>query len=95
MQIGPLLVLLPAAIYMFATADTLPAILFAVWAVLVGISDNVLKPFLLGRGVDAPMVVVLLGSLGGFITSGVVGLFVGAVIITLGYRLFYSWLERE
>jgi predicted PurR-regulated permease PerM len=92
-QIGGLPVLLPAAIYMFATADTLSAVLFAIWAVLVGLSDNILKPLLLGRGTEAPMLVVLVGSIGGLIASGVVGLFVGAVIFTLGYKLFLVWLE--
>jgi predicted PurR-regulated permease PerM len=92
-QIGSLPVLLPAVIYMFVTADTLPAVLFTVWAVLVGLSDNILKPILLGRGVEAPMLVVLLGAIGGLIASGVVGLFVGAVIFTLGYKLFLVWLE--
>jgi predicted PurR-regulated permease PerM len=92
-QIGGLPVLLPAAIYMFATADTLPAVLFAVWAVLVGLSDNILKPLLLGRGTETPMLVVLIGSIGGMIASGVVGLFVGAVIFALGYKLFLVWLE--
>jgi predicted PurR-regulated permease PerM len=94
-QIGGLPVLLPAAIYMFATADTLPAVLFAVWVVLVGLSDNILKPILLGRGVEAPMLVVLLGAIGGLIASGVVGLFVGAVIFTLGYKLFLVWLDEN
>jgi predicted PurR-regulated permease PerM len=93
MQIGPLPVMLLAAIYMFATRDTTPAVLFAIWAVVVVLSDNLLKPLLLGRGVQVPMLVILLGALGGFITSGIVGLFVGAVVLTLGYRLFLAWLE--
>lgn len=92
-QIGGLPVLLPAAIYMFATADTLPAVLFTIWAAFVGVIDNVLKPILLGRGVKAPLLVVLIGSIGGLIAYGVVGLFVGAVIFTLGYKLFLVWLE--
>jgi predicted PurR-regulated permease PerM len=92
-QIGGLPVLLPAAIYMFATGDTLPAVLFSVWAVLIGLSDNILRPLLLGRGAAVPMLVVLIGSIGGLIASGVVGLFVGAVIFTLGYKLFLLWLE--
>jgi predicted PurR-regulated permease PerM len=78
---------------MFATGDTLPAVLFSIWAVVVGLSDNILKPLLLGRGTDTPMLVVLLGAIGGLIASGVVGLFVGAVVLTLGYRLFLVWLE--
>jgi predicted PurR-regulated permease PerM len=61
--------------------------------VIVGLSDNFLKPILLGRGTDSPMLVVLLGSLGGMIAAGVVGLFVGAVIFTLGYKLFMVWME--
>jgi len=93
-QIGTLPVLLPAAIYMWATADTLPAILFTAWAVFVGISDNLLKPLLLGRGAESPMLIVLIGSIGGFIAIGVVGLFVGAVILTLGHRLFMAWIAR-
>ncbi len=93
-QIGTLPVLLPAAIYMWATADTLPAVLFTTWAVFVGISDNLLKPLLLGRGTEAPMLIVLIGSIGGFIAIGVVGLFVGAVILSLGYSLFKGWLSR-
>jgi predicted PurR-regulated permease PerM len=92
-QIGGLPVLLPAAIYMFATGDTLPAVLFSVWAVLIGLSDNVLRPIFLGRSAEAPMLVVLVGSIGGLLASGIVGLFVGAVIFTLGYKLFLVWLE--
>ncbi len=92
-QIGPLPILLPAIIYMWFTADTLPALAFTVWALLVGVSDNILKPLLLGRGADAPMLVVLIGAIGGFIALGVIGLFVGAVILTLGHRLFMAWLS--
>lgn len=95
MQIGTLPVLLPAAIYMFATHDTAPSVIFAVLALVVGISDNVLKPLLLGRGTDTPMLVILIGSLGGMIVSGVIGLFVGAVVFTLGYRLFLAWIDGD
>jgi predicted PurR-regulated permease PerM len=94
-QIGGLPVLLPAAIYLFATGDTMPAVLFSIWAVVIGLSDNILKPLLLGRGTDAPMIVVLIGSIGGMVASGVVGLFVGAVILTLGYKLFLVWIEEH
>ncbi|MCK5573840.1 MAG: AI-2E family transporter, partial [Bacteroidetes bacterium] len=93
-QIGPLPILIPAAIYVFATADTLPAVLFLIWVIVVGLSDNVLKPILLGRGVDVPMAVVFLGTLGGFILSGIIGLFVGPVVLTLGYKLFLAWVNE-
>ena len=62
---------------------------------VVGLSDNVLKPLLLGRGVDAPMLVILLGAIGGMLLSGVVGLFTGSVILALGYSLLTSWLRNE
>ena len=95
MQIGTLPVLLPAAVYMFATADTVPAVVFTVFALIVGVSDNVLKPFMLGRGTDTPMLVILIGSLGGLIVSGLIGLFVGAVVLTLGYKLFLAWIAAD
>ena len=63
--------------------------------VVAGMLDNVLKPLLLGRGVDAPMVVILLGALGGLATSGLVGMFVGATVLALGYQLFMRWVASN
>jgi predicted PurR-regulated permease PerM len=88
---GPILI--PAIIYMFATASTTKALMFLVWCVIVGLMDNVLKPLLLGRGVAVPMVVVFLGVVGGFVTMGAIGLFVGAIVLSVGYKLFLAWLE--
>ena len=68
---------------------------FLVWTVFVSIIDNVLKPLLLGRGVQVPMLVIFAGSIGGFITSGIIGLFTGAVVLTLGYMLFVAWLHGD
>ena len=56
--------------------------------------DNVLKPLLLGRGVDVPMPVVLIGALGGMVTSGILGLFIGPVILAVGYQLFWEWVDQ-
>ena len=72
-----------------------PAVLFAVWSVFVSISDAFLKPLLLGRGVAVPMLVVLLGAIGGLIFAGIIGLFVGPVVLALGYKLFLVWLEVD
>jgi predicted PurR-regulated permease PerM len=92
-QLPPLLVLLPAILYVFSTGEsTTAAILFTIWSVVVSFSDAVLKPMFLGRGVEAPMLVILLGAIGGMIHSGIVGLFVGAVILALGYKMFMAWL---
>jgi predicted PurR-regulated permease PerM len=95
-QLPPLLVLLPAIIFVFTTNDsTVVGVVFAVWSVLVSFSDAVLKPVLLGRGVEAPMLVILLGAIGGMIMSGIIGLFLGAVILALGYKLFQAWMGPE
>ena len=87
------LVLVPAVIYMFAIAGTTKAVLFLLWCIMVGLIDNVLKPLLLGRGVAVPIAVVFLGAIGGFIAIGIIGLFVGAIVLSVGYKLLLAWLE--
>ncbi len=87
------LVLIPAVVYMFAIAGTTKAVLFLVWCIVVAVIDNVLKPLLLGRSVAVPIVVVFLGAIGGFIAVGGIGLFVGAIVLSVGYKLFLAWLE--
>jgi predicted PurR-regulated permease PerM len=91
--IGP--VIIPVIIFMFYKAPTLTAVILTVWLVLVLLSDNILKPILLGRGGPVPMPVIFLGTIGGFISMGFLGLFVGAVILSVGYKLFESWLNTE
>ena len=93
-QLPPLLILGPVAFYVFSAESTTVAVIFLIWALLVSFSDMVLKPLLLGRGVDVPMLVILLGAIGGMITSGIVGLFIGAVILALGYSLFRVWVQK-
>jgi predicted PurR-regulated permease PerM len=93
-QLGVGLIAIPAVIYVFYTSDALPAVAFLIWMSLVTVMDNLLKPILLGRGVDVPMAVVFIGAIGGFITSGIIGLFVGAVVLVLGYKLFLAWLHE-
>ena len=88
------IVLIPTVIYVFATADPVVAAVFLIWSLFVGLIDNVLKPILLGRGVKAPMIVIFLGAIGGFLAFGVIGLFVGAVVLALGYELFLAWLYQ-
>jgi hypothetical protein len=72
-----------------------PAVLFLVWSLIVGSLDNVLKPLVLGRGVQVPMAVIFVGAIGGFISSGIIGLFVGAVVLTLGYKLLLAWVYER
>jgi predicted PurR-regulated permease PerM len=87
------LVLIPAAIYVFATASVTKAGIFLVWCIIVGLMDNILKPLLLGRGVSVPVAVVFLGAIGGFMAMGVIGLFVGAIVLSVGYKLSLAWLR--
>lgn len=94
-QLPPLLVLGPIAIWVFSTAEPVPATIFLIYSIFVSASDAFLKPIFLGRGVDVPMLVILLGAIGGMITSGIIGLFIGAVVLALGYKLFMSWLTPE
>lgn len=92
-QLPTILVMLPISIYVFAVNDTLPAILFVVWTLLWSLSDNLLKPMFLGKGVDVPMLAVLIGAIGGMILGGAVGLFIGSVVMAWAYTLVKSLLK--
>jgi len=94
-QIPALLILGPVAFWVFSFAAPVPATIFAIYALVVSLSDNVLKPILLGRGVDLPAAIVLIGAIGGMIQFGVVGLFLGAVILGLGYTIISDWINSE
>ncbi len=94
-QLSPLLILGPISIYVFSVLDTVPATVFTVLAVLISMIDGFLKPFFLGRGVDIPMLVVLLGAIGGMLAFGILGLFVGAVVLAVSYKLMMAWLHAD
>jgi len=92
-QLPSMLVLGPIIVYVFASSSTSVAIPFAIWTVLVGLLDNVLKPILLGRGAAVPTLVIVIGAIGGMLSSGIIGLFVGAVVLAVGYELFAAWVK--
>ncbi len=94
-QLPAFLVLGPIVIYVFSTASMVTAVLFTIWSILVGLCDNFLKPILLGRGVQVPMIIVFIGAIGGFIKSGIIGLFIGAIVFVVGYQLFLAWLHQR
>ncbi len=94
-QLPLLLILVPIAAYAFYYIGTAPAVIFLIWSILITMSDAFLKPMLLGRGVDIPMLVILLGAIGGLILAGIIGLFVGSVILALGFKLFTAWLDDD
>ncbi|MBW2426668.1 MAG: AI-2E family transporter [Deltaproteobacteria bacterium] len=94
-QLPTLIVLGPIIVWVFAAESTVVAVLFAIWSIAVGVSDNVLKPLLMGGGSGVPTLVVFIGAIGGFVRMGIIGLFVGAVVLAVGYNLFRWWLEHS
>ncbi|PTR21749.1 AI-2E family transporter [Pseudomonas sp. GV085] len=96
MQLPVLLVTLPVIAYVFATEGTsLVTIVFGIYSLIAGMADNVLKPLMLGRGVDVPMPVILIGALGGMVSGGFIGLFIGPVALAVGYQLFWQWVQDQ
>lgn len=95
LQLPPTLVVLPVIIYMFSEKSTLPAVIWTVYLILAGLSDNILKPILLGKGAPVPMLVIFIGVIGGFIFSGFIGLFTGAIVMSIGYKLYIGWVNSE
>jgi predicted PurR-regulated permease PerM len=96
-QVPALLVILPVLAYMW-TGDhygTGAAVIDTILLLAAGMADNILKPLMLGRGIEAPMPVILLGALGGMASGGVLGMFVGATVLALGYQIFMKWVEPE
>jgi len=95
-QVPALIVTLPAIIYIWSSGsyETGSAVLYTIVLLLVGMVDNALKPLMLGRGVDVPMPVILFGALGGMATAGILGMFVGATLLALGYEIFMTWVYR-
>lgn len=94
-QLPVLLVMIPVIIYVFTYAGTTAAIIFTIWAVIWSASDNVIKPLLMGRGMDTPMLVILLGAIGGMIMGGIIGLFVGAVFLAFSYETFKAIIKAD
>jgi predicted PurR-regulated permease PerM len=96
-QIPAAIVILPAIAYIWLSGEygNGAAIGYTVLLLVAGLADNVLKPLMLGRGVDAPMPLILIGALGGMAARGIVGMFVGAVLLALGYRLVQDWVATN
>ncbi|MDB6145811.1 MAG: hypothetical protein JWP80_4855 [Pseudomonas sp.] len=95
-QLPATLITLPVIAYVFSTQGfDVATIVFAVYSLVAGLADNVLKPLLLARGVDVPMPVVLFGALGGMVVKGIIGLFLGPVILAVAYKLFWLWVDEQ
>ena len=95
-QVPVSLITIPVIAFVFyRDGVTAWTIIFAVYTFAAGLSDNVLKPLLLGRGVDIPMPVILIGAIGGMVSNGIIGLFIGPVALAVGYRLFWEWVDAK
>lgn len=93
-QIGALPVMIPVAVWAFTTMTALPLVAFLVWSVVVTLIDNILRPLWIGAGARVPLLVLLIGVIGGVLAHGLLGLFVGPVVVALGYTLLAAWLAR-
>jgi predicted PurR-regulated permease PerM len=95
LQVPLFFVTVPVIIYLFAMNSVLTAILWTALLLVVGLSDNILRPILLGKGAPVPMMVIFVGVIGGFIVSGFIGLFTGAIVMSLGYKLYLQWINSD
>jgi predicted PurR-regulated permease PerM len=94
-QFGAQVVLIGAAIWVWTAMGTMPALLLTIYFVVVGLLDNVLKPIMMGASLNTPMLVILIGVLGGTIAHGLVGLFVGPVVLAVAWQLLLAWMRSE
>lgn len=93
-QLGPLPVLIPAIIWLHWTGDTTWGTVLLVWSGVVGTLDNVIRPMLIRMGADLPLILILSGVIGGLIAFGMIGLFIGPVLLAVSWRLFAAWVEE-
>jgi predicted PurR-regulated permease PerM len=93
-QLGPLVVLIPSIIWLYWTGDTTWGTVLLVWSCVVGTMDNFIRPMLIRMGADLPMVLILTGVIGGLIAFGMIGLFIGPVLLAVSWRLFDAWVRE-
>src|SRR5712671_210742 len=94
-QISTAIVLLPVIIWLWATRDFTTALLLTVFLGIVGVLDNVLKPLVMGRGLTTPTLVIFIGVIGGTLAHGIVGLFIGPIILSLAWELTVAWIGTD
>jgi predicted PurR-regulated permease PerM len=95
LQIGAAIVLIPVIIWVWATKEFTAALLLTIYFLIVGLADNVLRPLLMGRGLSTPMLVIFIGVLGGMLAHGIVGLFVGPIILAVAWELMMAWIRED
>lgn len=93
-QLGPLIVLIPSIIWLYYSGDTTWGTVLLVWSCVVGTMDNVIRPMLIRMGADLPMILILSGVIGGLIAFGMIGLFIGPVLLAVSWRLYDAWVHE-
>jgi predicted PurR-regulated permease PerM len=91
-QLGPLLIMLPATIWVYSTGDTVWGTVLLIWSILVGVMDNFVRPILIKKGADLPLLLIFAGVIGGLLSFGAIGIFVGPVMLAVAYRLLEAWV---
>ena len=94
-QLPTLILVAPIIAWAYGNVDGTTATVFTIWMIIAGASDSLLKPMLMGRGLDIPMPVILMGAIGGMLAYGIFGLFTGAILLSILYKLFGEWQEQE
>jgi predicted PurR-regulated permease PerM len=93
-QVGPFLVLVPAVLWLYWSGDAVWGTVLLVWSIAVGPLDNFLRPVLIRMGADLPMLLILSGVIGGLFAFGIIGLFVGPVVLAVTYTLLQLWVRE-
>lgn len=94
-QVGPLLILIPAVIWLYSTSGPGWGTFLLVWTLVVGTMDNFLRPVLIKKGADIPLLIIFTGVVGGLIAFGLIGIFVGPVVLAVGHTLLSAWIDEE
>ncbi|MGJ4942323.1 AI-2E family transporter [Bradyrhizobium sp. HKCCYLS1011] len=95
LQLGAAIILIPCLVWIWTTKEFAIALFMTIYLVIVGLADNVLKPLLMGRGLKTPMPVIFIGLLGGTIAHGIVGLFIGPIILAVGWQIMMAWIRSD
>jgi predicted PurR-regulated permease PerM len=93
-QIGPAVILIPVIIWSWTAMEITTALLFTVYMIPVNLLDNILKPIVMGRGLKTPMLVILIGVIGGTLAYGITGLFLGPIVLAVIWELLIAWMRE-
>jgi predicted PurR-regulated permease PerM len=94
-QVGPSVVLIPIAIWSWTAMETMTALLITIYLIPVSLLDNILRPLVMARGLDTPTLIILIGVIGGTISYGITGLFLGPIVLAVIWELLAAWIRES